>query len=136
MGRDGAPSGPRVRRRGVLDSLFGRQYYLFGGHEEQLLGGQPGEVIARRDGAICRATGDGAVWISHLRKARTGDRTFVKLPAALALATELGDVPGRPASTPRSGGRDVETSRYREIWYEERVGVGYEPYQKLGPPCA
>ena len=57
---------------GVLDSLFGQQCYLFGGHEEQLLGGQPGEVIARRDGAICRATGDGAVWISHLKKAKTG----------------------------------------------------------------
>ena len=110
---------------GVLDSLFGQQYYLFGGHEEPLLRGQPGEVIARRDGAICRATGDGAVWISHLKKAKTGDRRFVKLPAALALATALGDVPDLPLPPDQV----VATSTYREIWYEEHADVGYVHFE-------
>ena len=35
---------------------------------------------------ICRATGDGAVWITHLRKAAQGDRTFIKLPATVVLS--------------------------------------------------
>jgi putative two-component system hydrogenase maturation factor HypX/HoxX len=105
---------------GVLDTLCGRQYHLFGGHEEQLLAGRPGDVIARRDGAICRATGDGAVWISHLKRAATGDRTFVKLPAAVALANELRDVPDLPLAPDRV----VDASTYREIRYEERAGVG------------
>ncbi|MEA2494273.1 MAG: putative two-component system protein hydrogenase maturation factor HypX/HoxX [Thermoleophilaceae bacterium] len=106
---------------GVLDSLFGRQYYLFGSHEEQLLRGQPGDVIARRDGAICRATGDGAVWISHLKQAESGDEAAIKLPAAMLLAGELTDVPDLPLAPDEI----VETSTYREIWYEERADVGY-----------
>ncbi len=110
---------------GVLDSLFGRRYYVFGGHEEELLKGPPGAVIARRDGAICRATGDGAVWISHLKSARPdeaqpGDTPVVKLPAALALAGELTDVPDLPLPPDEV----ITTGTYREIWYEEHAGVG------------
>ena len=41
---------------------------------------RPGEIIAQRDGAICRATVDGAVWISHLKRAG-----HFKLPATRAL---------------------------------------------------
>ena len=67
---------------GVLDSLFGQQCYLFGGHEEQLLGGQPGEVIARRAGAICRATGDGQSGSRTSRRQRraTGPSSSYRLP--------------------------------------------------------
>jgi len=110
---------------GVLDSLFGQQYHLFGGCEEQRLRGEPGEVIARRDGAICRATGDGAVWISHLKRAKTGDRTFVKLPAAVALAAELEGVPDLPLPSDQT----IEATTYREIWYEERADVGYVHFE-------
>src|SRR5215470_13178976 len=34
---------------GVLDTVLGMQCYLFGGHEEELLRGTPGEIIATRD---------------------------------------------------------------------------------------
>jgi putative two-component system protein, hydrogenase maturation factor HypX/HoxX len=105
---------------GVLDSLFGEQYYLFGGHAEGSLTGRPGEVIAHRDGAICRATGDGAVWISHAKRAPSGERTFVKLPAAVVLAKKLAGIP-ELAATPAA----VTAGTYREIWYEERADVGY-----------
>jgi putative two-component system hydrogenase maturation factor HypX/HoxX len=106
---------------GVLDTILGQQYHLFGGHEEELLRGRPGAIIARRDGAICRATGDGAVWISHLRKARRGARTFVKLPATAVLAGQLGDVPDRVLALDAV----ADTKTYREIWYEEVADVGY-----------
>jgi putative two-component system hydrogenase maturation factor HypX/HoxX len=105
---------------GVLDSLFGEQYYLFGGHAEGSLTGRPGEVIAHRDGAICRATGDGAVWISHAKRAPSDERTFVKLPAAVVLAKKLTGIPElarRPAA--------ATAGTYREVWYEERADVGY-----------
>ena len=51
----------------------------------------PGSILARRDGAICRATVDGAVWIPQLRRrpAPGGPGTF-KLPATLALGTSAG----------------------------------------------
>jgi putative two-component system hydrogenase maturation factor HypX/HoxX len=106
---------------GILDELFGQQYYVYGGHPEDVLSGRPGEVIARRDGAICRATGDGAVWISHVKKAFTDDKTSVKLPAAIALAPHLTDVPDLPIAP-----LDVVVGRtYREIRYEESDNVGY-----------
>ena len=57
---------------GVLDEIGGTQYYLIGGHPEDQLTGPPGTILARRDGAICRATSDGAVWIPQLRR-RTSD---------------------------------------------------------------
>jgi putative two-component system hydrogenase maturation factor HypX/HoxX len=106
---------------GVLDSLFGEPYFLFGGCEEHLLAGQPGEVIARRGGAICRATGDGAIWISHVKPATAGERLPVKLPAAVALAAELHGV--LDLSLPVD--EVVNSSTYREILYEERGAVGY-----------
>ncbi|WP_373003501.1 hydrogenase maturation protein [Sulfurimonas sp.] len=51
---------------GVKDEFFGIECYLFGVWQEEHLKGKPKEVIAKRDGAICVGTIDGAVWISHL----------------------------------------------------------------------
>jgi putative two-component system protein, hydrogenase maturation factor HypX/HoxX len=69
---------------GVLDEIAGQHFHLFGGHPERTLRGRTGELLAQRDGAICRATVDGAVWITHLkRQASATDRHF-KLPAARA----------------------------------------------------
>jgi putative two-component system hydrogenase maturation factor HypX/HoxX len=109
---------------GVLDSISGTEFHLFGVHPEQELHGVPGEIIAQRDGAICRATVDGAVWISHLKQRGSSDRRFFKLPATRALAlagVELG-VPETPLSIPA---RQQETDTYREICYREHAGVGY-----------
>ena len=103
---------------GVLDVLGGEQYYLAGGHPEDTLRGQPGAIVAHRDGAICRATADGAVWIPQLRRrpAPGGPGTF-KLSATLALrgSPVLADVPHVPAPlTPHPGARTYQQIRYRE----------------------
>ena len=64
---------------------------------EDVLRGPPGAVIARRDGAICRATVDGAVWITAITpEPAPGTRRF-KIPATLALAGRLDGVPERAA---------------------------------------
>ena len=63
---------------GVLDRIGSTEFHLFGAHRERTLRGTPGQVIAQRNGAICRATLDGAVWISHLKQRRTPTRTFLK----------------------------------------------------------
>jgi putative two-component system protein, hydrogenase maturation factor HypX/HoxX len=93
---------------GVLDSIGDEPFHLFGGHRETTLRGRPGRILAHRHGAVCRATADGAVWISHL-KAPGG----FKLPATRAL--ELAGV----ELDAREGGN------WSEIRYEERDGVGY-----------
>jgi putative two-component system protein, hydrogenase maturation factor HypX/HoxX len=104
---------------GVLDSIEGTDFHLFGVHREGRLSGAPGAIIAQRDGAICRATVDGAVWITHLRQP-----TSFKLPATRALA-----LAGHPVAAPEIR-VPVHTARpadhtYREIVYEEDAGVGY-----------
>lgn len=124
---------------GVLDTVCGEKVYLYDAYEEGGLRGTPGEVIAKRHGAICRATVDGAAWITHLKKKNpphppfdkggsrgdfgrgSADAVSIKLPATMVLAERLRDVPESPvdiASTPA-----YET--YRDIWYQEKNGVGY-----------
>jgi putative two-component system hydrogenase maturation factor HypX/HoxX len=106
---------------GVLDTLCGEAYYLFDAcAEDSLRGSQPGEIIAQRNGAICRSTSDGAVWIGHLKR-KSENELALKLPAALALEGHLADVPeaSLDAFSPCTG----ET--YRDIWFEQKNGVGY-----------
>jgi putative two-component system protein, hydrogenase maturation factor HypX/HoxX len=121
---------PRLRAAdsspGVLDTIGDTEYYLFGGYAEDELRGRPGTILARRDGAICRATADGAVWIPQLRRrpAPGGPKTF-KLPASLALRASLGGeldgVPVIPAPLTLPAGRRT----YQQISYRESGDVGY-----------
>jgi putative two-component system hydrogenase maturation factor HypX/HoxX len=105
---------------GVLDELYGEPVYLFDAHDEDTIrGGAPGAIIARRRGAILRATVDGAVWIGHLQRKPDGQPTL-KLPATQVLADKLIEVPELAAPLVHDG-----DCTYREIWYEERDAVGY-----------
>ncbi|NUR00557.1 MAG: hydrogenase maturation protein [Streptomyces sp.] len=73
---------------GVLDELCGREVFLHGGHPEDRLHGRPGELLATRAGAVCRATRDGAVWIPELRPRKaSGDPAPFRRPAASVLAS-------------------------------------------------
>jgi len=99
---------------GVADELFGRELYLYDGQREKSLRGDPGSVIARCGGALCRATIDGAVWIGHVRDAAS--RHPFKLPSTQVLSKELENLPEITA--------DANTG-YRDIWYEEEGNVGY-----------
>ncbi|HEY6606863.1 MAG TPA: hypothetical protein VIZ44_10955, partial [Gaiellaceae bacterium] len=109
---------------GVLDRIGDVEFHIFGAHAERALRGIPGAIIAQRAGAICRATVDGAVWITHLKRRDEATQKFFKLPAtrALALAGEEVDVPEVPAPL-HAPVADGET--LREIFYEEEAGVGY-----------
>jgi putative two-component system hydrogenase maturation factor HypX/HoxX len=110
---DGAP--------GVLDEICGLPVYLHGAHEEGTLVGQPGAIIARRDGAICRAAVDGAVWISHLKRKGEKPNDYFKLPAAMVLGERLNGVPEAPLGLHA----EPHGATFRDIWYEERNDVGY-----------
>lgn len=109
---------------GVLDAIDGVQFHLFGAHPERVLRGRPGEIVAQHTGAICRATVDGAVWITHLKRPDTGLERYFKLPAthAASLAGLELDVPEIAAPiAPVVGAADT----YREVGYTEEGGVGY-----------
>ncbi|MEU6096915.1 enoyl-CoA hydratase-related protein [Streptomyces sp. NPDC047079] len=105
---------------GVLDMLFGEEWYLHGGHPEEGLRGAPGEVLATRAGAICRATRDGAVWIPELRRRRVpGQPRPVKLPAVRALGERLPPLPDLPVDP------DASWPAWSDIRYREEGGVGF-----------
>ncbi len=111
---DGAP--------GVADEVAGRPVYLYNAHAERARGGRPGEVIGRRDGAILRATRDGAVWIGHVKEA--GPRPALKLPAAHVLRDVLAGVPEiEPAGD--------AAPAWREIVYREEGAVGFLEFDFL-----
>ncbi|MGW0245354.1 hydrogenase maturation protein [Nocardia goodfellowii] len=114
---------------GVLDELFGHEFFLHGGHNEDQLRGVPGTVLATRDGAICRATVDGAVWLPQLRARRTpgGPPTF-KQPATDVLGELLPAVPEVPVSPAVAATRDT----WSEIRYRERDSVGYLEFAFAG----
>jgi putative two-component system hydrogenase maturation factor HypX/HoxX len=106
---------------GILDVIGGAEYFLFGGHQDDHLCGEPGKIIARRDGAICRATVDGAVWIPQIRRRQApGGPATCKLPATLALRGSVAGVPQVPAPLTRAAGHT-----YQEISYREDGAVGY-----------
>jgi putative two-component system hydrogenase maturation factor HypX/HoxX len=110
---------------GVADEVLGLRVHLHDPHAEGTLRGPPGAVIAQRDGAICRATVDGAVWITQLKASDDADRPF-KLPAATVLGDRLRDVPEAPLAPDAV----CDAPTWREIVYEERgtVGVLHFPF--------
>ena len=69
---------------GVLEEIEGVQCYLYGAHREAKFKGAPKEILAKRDGAICLGTVDGAVWISHLKEVGK-----FKLPATYVLKDRI-----------------------------------------------
>jgi putative two-component system hydrogenase maturation factor HypX/HoxX len=96
---------------GVLDEAGDRAYYLYGGEPEYALRGRPGTWLATRAGSVCRATADGAVWLTHAKPKKTpGGPRGIKQPAALALAEQVAGLPECPGSP--------------EIAYRERGEVG------------
>jgi putative two-component system hydrogenase maturation factor HypX/HoxX len=70
---------------GVLDDILGVKCYMFGAFQEQKFkSDKPKQILAKRDGAICISTIDGAVWITHLKEANR-----FKLPATYVLKDKL-----------------------------------------------
>ncbi|WP_244210912.1 hydrogenase maturation protein [Amycolatopsis kentuckyensis] len=98
-------------RPGVHTELGGVPVAVFDAHPADAEPGEPGTIVARRQGAVLVRTGDGALWIGHARRlAPEAPGTTVKLPAVLALGADVPEVP--PAAVPAS---------LREIGYR-RVG--------------
>ncbi|MFI9821486.1 hydrogenase maturation protein [Streptomyces sp. NPDC052013] len=111
---------------GVLDELLGREVFLHGGHPEDELRGRPGELLATRAGAVCRATRDGAVWIPELRPRRaSGDPAPFRRPAAFVLAS----LRAAPRSALPELPAPLELPPCRRTWtdirYRQRGDVGF-----------
>ncbi len=104
---------------GVADTLFGESCHLFDAWPEANLKGVPGQLIGRRETAICRATADGAVWIGHARRAGG-----IKLPVSLAFP-EAAQLP----ELPLGGYWKAKSPTWQDIAYEEAGGVGFLSFE-------
>lgn len=108
---------------GLQATLSGVSVRLFGAHREDQIRGEPGRILGRREGAICVGCGDGAVWISHLRRRLAADdpRDGIKLPASVALSERLSGVPVLPLAV------DVvpAAATYQPIRYREQDATGF-----------
>jgi putative two-component system hydrogenase maturation factor HypX/HoxX len=104
---------------GVADQLFGQPCQLFDAWPEGRRQGRPGELLGRRETAICRATVDGALWIGHVK--RPGG---IKLPATLAFpeAAQLPDLP-------LESWHKSPYPTWQDIAYEEAAGVGFLSFE-------
>ena len=69
---------------GVRDEILGLECYLFSAFIEDTLKGEAKEIIAKRDGAICFGTVDGAIWISQIQALGS-----FKLPATYVLKDKI-----------------------------------------------
>ena len=88
---------------GVAAELFGRRVRLFDARRAAGLGGAAGSMLARCDGALARATRDGAIWIGHVREESAGGgagATGVKLPAEQVFQAENAALPAAPGYAP------------------------------------
>ncbi len=107
---------------GVRADVAGLSLRIFDAHAEGVLSGKPGDILARREGAVCIAAKDGAVWIGH-GKALRGDgpeRPF-KQDMATLLADRIAGLPvcamPHPADTPSA-------ATWQDICYREEGAVG------------
>jgi putative two-component system protein, hydrogenase maturation factor HypX/HoxX len=107
---------------GVRDEILGLPVRLYNAWPESHLRGEPGALIATRDGAVCRATVDRAVWITHLR-ALDGIQADLKLPATQVLGPErlagVPEIPLDPLGPTTPGGNTLREIR---SWVEDGVG--------------
>lgn len=69
---------------GVKDEILGVECYLFSAFIEDTLRGETKEILAKRDGAICIGTIDGAIWISQIQELDS-----FKLPATYVLKDKI-----------------------------------------------
>ena len=104
---DGAP--------GVRAVLAGRTVAVFDAYRGPALAGPPGSVVGRRHGAILVRTGDGGVWVGHVRAEGS-----VKLPATMALRPHLDDMPEMLPTVAAS----TDEAGHRELRYERHGAVG------------
>ncbi|MEU8237821.1 hydrogenase maturation protein [Actinoplanes missouriensis] len=108
---DGSPGAPT--------EVGGLDVYAFDAHPGMARGARPGTILSRRQGAVLVATGDGSLWIGHLRQAADDG---IKLPATTVLGPRLHGVPHSTAGP----ADDPETPQaYRQVRYRRTGAVGW-----------
>lgn len=104
---------------GVLTEVKGLSAYAYDAHPGPARKARPGALLGRRQGAIQVATGDGSLWLGHLRPAGEGG---IKMPATSVLGARLSGVRDLPVQADA----EPETPHaYRQVKYRRTGAVGW-----------
>jgi putative two-component system protein, hydrogenase maturation factor HypX/HoxX len=103
---------------GVRTEVAGLDVFAYDAHPGLARDAQPGALLSRRQGAVLIGTGDGSVWLGHLRAAGSGG----KLPATTLLGNRLRAVPHSPLPP---GGEPESATAYRQVRYRRTGAVGW-----------
>jgi putative two-component system hydrogenase maturation factor HypX/HoxX len=103
---------------GVRTGVAGLDVFAYDAHPGMSRGARPGALISRRQGAVLVGTGDGSIWLGHLRQAEPGS---IKLPATTLLGRRLRGVPNSPLPP----GTEPEVPSYRQVRYRRTGAVGW-----------
>jgi len=107
---------------GVRTELAGTMVFAYDAHPGLARGARPGALLCRRQGAVLVGTGDGSVWLGHLRAAGPADAAAIKLPATTLLGRRLRDVPHSPLV---AGSEPESATAYRQVRYRRTGAVGW-----------
>jgi putative two-component system hydrogenase maturation factor HypX/HoxX len=105
---------------GVRAELAGLPVFAYDAHPGLHRGARPGELVSRRQGAVLVGTGDGSVWLGHLRS--PDKYRNIKLPATTLLGARLRGVPHSPLPP---GSEPESPAAYRQIRYRRTGRVGW-----------
>jgi len=112
---DGAP--------GVRTEVGGLPVFAYDATPGLARPSRPGTLISRRQGAVLVGTGDGALWLGHLRAAEADHvRAGIKLPATTLLGSRLRDVPPSPLPV---GTEPESPAAYRQVRYRRTGRIGW-----------
>ena len=108
---------------GVRTEVGGLPVFAYDAHPGLHRGGRPGHLLSRRQGAVLVATGDGSVWLGHLRAAEQNHgRAAIKLPATTLLGARLRGVPQSPLP---AGSEPESPAAYRQVRYRRTGAIGW-----------
>ena len=100
---------------GVRTRLAGLEVFAYDAHPGPGIAARPGAVLRHHDDAALVATGDGSVWVGHLRLADPQPgQPGTKLPAATVLGSRLDAVEYGPAD-----------DSFRQVRYRRHGPVGW-----------
>jgi putative two-component system hydrogenase maturation factor HypX/HoxX len=105
---------------GVRAEISGLPVFAYDAHPGLHRGARPGELVSRRQGAVLVGTGDGSVWLGHLRSPEK--HRNIKLPATTLLGARLRGVPHSPLPP---GSEPESPAAYRQIRYRRTGRIGW-----------
>lgn len=103
---------------GVLIKLYDSEYFCYGAHLEGKLKGETGKILAQKNNAICVATKDCALWLTHLKSTDSGS---IKLPATMVLKELANTIP----ILKHNPFENTDTETWQEIRFEQSGEIGY-----------